>query len=63
LTITAVLFTVLEGERWEKIFHDFGGYAMMPLAVAAVVAELWLLAKLTALPGKEEAIIVTRQRG
>jgi exosortase len=63
LTITAVFFTVLEGEHWEKIFHDFGGYAMMPLALAAVVAELWLLAKLTALPGKEEAIIVTRQRG
>jgi exosortase len=63
LTITAVFFTVLKGEHWEKIFHDFGGYAMMPLAVAAVVAELWLLAKLTALPGKEEAIIVTRHRG
>ncbi len=60
LAITAVFFTVLEGEHWEKIFHDFGGYAMMPLALAAVVAELWLLAKLTTLPMKEEAIIITR---
>jgi len=34
---------------------------MMPLALAAVVAELWLLAKLTTLPTQEEAIIITRQ--
>jgi len=63
LAITAVFFTVLEGEHWEKIFHDFGGYAMMPLALATIVAELWLLAKLTTLPDKEEAIIITRQMG
>jgi exosortase len=62
LAITALFFTVLEGEYWEKIFHDFGGYAMMPLALAAVVGELWLLAKLTVLPVKEKAIIITRQR-
>ena len=61
LAITAVFFTILEGEYWEKIFHDFGGYAMMPLALAAVVGELWLLAKLTVLPTKEKAIIITRQ--
>ena len=61
LAITAVFFTVLEGKHWEKIFHDFGGYAMMPLALAVVVAELWLLAKLTVLPTKEEAIIITRR--
>ena len=61
LAITAAFFTVLEGEHWEKIFHDFGGYAMMPLALAAVVAELWLLAKLTTLPDREKAIIIKRQ--
>ena len=63
LTITAVFFTVLEGEHWEQIFHDFGGYAMMPLALAAIVAELWLLAKLTTLPVEDEAMIITRQSG
>jgi len=63
LTITAVFFTILEGEHWEKLFHDFGGYAMMPLALAAMVAELWLLKKLTTLPDKEESIIITRQMG
>jgi len=61
LAITAVFFTVLEGDYWETIFHDFGGYAMMPLALAAVIGELWLLTKLTMLPGKEEAIIIKRQ--
>ena len=61
LAITAIAFTLLSGEHWEKIFHDFGGYAMMPLALAAVVGELWLLAKLTTLPTREEAVIITRQ--
>lgn len=61
LTITAIAFTMIEGERWEEIFHDFGGYAMMPLAIAMVVAELWLLRKLTTAPTRQEAIIVTRQ--
>ncbi|MHC4573525.1 MAG: exosortase [Planctomycetota bacterium] len=60
LTITALAFTVLHGEYWERIFHDFGGYAMMPLALAAVVAELWLLVKLTRLPPtKEKPIMAT----
>ncbi|MBN2593717.1 MAG: exosortase/archaeosortase family protein, partial [Sedimentisphaerales bacterium] len=63
LAVTAIFFTILEGEYWEQIFHDFGGYAMMPLALAVVVGELWLLAKLTVLPTEEKAIIITRQGG
>jgi len=61
LAITAITLTVLGGEHWEKIFHDFGGYAMMPLALGIVVTELWLLTKLTTLPTEEQAIIVARQ--
>jgi len=61
LTVTAIVFTVLSGEYWERMFHDFGGYAMMPLALGAIITELWLLTKLTTLPTKEEVIIVTRQ--
>jgi len=61
LTVTAIAFTVLSGEYWERMFHDFGGYAMMPLALGAIITELWLLTKLTTLPTKEEVIIVTRQ--
>lgn len=63
LVVTAIFFTILKGEYWEKLFHDFGGYAMMPLALAVIVGELWLLAKLTVLPSEEKAIIITRQRG
>jgi hypothetical protein len=33
------------------------------LALAAIVAELWLVAKLTTLPTKEEAIVITRRNG
>lgn len=62
LTITALAFTILSGEYWEVIFHDFGGYAMMPLALALVVVEFWLLTKLTTLPTREEAIIITQQK-
>ncbi len=60
LTITSIAFTMLKGERWEQIFHDFGGYAMMPLALAAVVAEMWLLKKLTTAPVQQRAIVITR---
>jgi exosortase len=59
LAITAIAFTVLEGEYWEKVFHDFGGYAMMPLALAIIVGEFWFLAKLTMAP-KENTIVVIK---
>lgn len=60
LTITAIAFTLVSGEYWEKVFHDFGGYAMMPLALAIVVLELWILAKLTTPPTEEKTIVITR---
>jgi exosortase len=59
LTITALAFTVLNAEHWEPIFHDFGGYAMMPLALAAVIGELWLLTKLTTPTTKKIPAIIT----
>jgi exosortase len=61
LTLTAIAFTILSGEQWEKIFHDFGGYAMMPLALAIVVAELWLLARLFTPPLKQQTITIRRR--
>lgn len=61
LTITAIAFTLVSGEYWEKVFHDFGGYAMMPLALAIVVLELWILARLTMPPTEEETMVITRQ--
>lgn len=61
LTLTSIAFTMIKGEKWDELFHDFGGYAMMPLALAAVVGELWLLKKLTTPPVQREAIVITRQ--
>jgi exosortase len=61
LTITAIAFTVVSGEYWEKLFHDWGGYAMMPLALAAVVAEFWILMKLTTPAAQQQEIVITRQ--
>lgn len=60
LTITAIAFTMLSGEYWEKIFHDFGGYAMMPLALGMVVFELWLLTRITIAPLKKQAVLANR---
>ncbi len=57
LTITAIAFTILSGEYWEKVFHDFGGYAMMPVALAMVVLELWLLQKIVTVPTEKQIIV------
>ncbi len=62
LTITAIAFTILKGENWEQLFHDFGGYAMMPLALTMMVGELWLLAQLTMPPAEIEPEVITRRR-
>jgi exosortase len=62
LTVTALALTKLSNQFWDDMFHDFGGYAMMPLALAVVVGELWLLTRLTTLPGTEETIVITRQK-
>ncbi|HPS55244.1 MAG TPA: exosortase [Sedimentisphaerales bacterium] len=61
LVITSICFTMLKGEHWERIFHDFGGYAMMPLALVFMVFELFLLRKLTTLPTEDEAVVITRK--
>jgi exosortase len=61
LVITAIAFTFVKGDYWEKIFHDFGGYAMVPLALAAVIGEFWLLRRLTVLPAERKAVIILRQ--
>ena len=61
LTLTAVAFTMLSGEKWEKIFHDFGGYAMVPLALAAVILELKLLSILTVVPAEPPSQVFMRR--
>jgi exosortase len=61
LTITAIVFTMISGENLEKFFHDFGGYLMMPLALALVIFELWLLTVLTTVSEeKQQQVIINR---
>ncbi|MCC7292829.1 MAG: exosortase/archaeosortase family protein [Phycisphaerales bacterium] len=44
---TAWLLLATDGSKAvETFFHDFAGYAMMPIAVVLLVAELWLMSKL-----------------
>ncbi len=60
LTITSIAFTLIEGEDWEMLFHDFGGYAMMPLALGIIIFELWLLARLFVKPILVQEQIIRR---
>ena len=60
LTITAIAFTILNGEHWENIFHDFGGYAMMPLAIGAIVFEFWFLTKITTVPARKQVVTANK---
>jgi exosortase len=53
LAITAIAFTKLDSQRWEGAFHDYGGLAMMPLALGIVVFELWLLSNIVIETEKE----------
>jgi len=62
LTVTAIAFTILTGDHWEKLFHDFGGYAMMPLALAMVVGELWLLRRLTTPQTEVQPEVIARRK-
>jgi exosortase len=43
---TAIAFTLFDAHSWEAVFHDFGGYVMMPIALALIIVELWFLKKL-----------------
>ncbi len=62
LIITAIAFTYLDTQQWEKTFHDFGGLAMMPLALGIIVAELWLLKNLFLKPDTDKETMVIRKR-
>jgi exosortase len=62
LTATAIAFTLIKGQYWPKMFHDFGGYAMMPVALAMVVGEFWILTLLTTAPDQTRRTVVIRRR-
>ncbi len=60
LAVTAIAFTMITGDSWEQVFHDFGGYAMMPLALGIVVSELWIFSKLTIEPTEDIPLVIRR---
>jgi exosortase len=46
LVLTSAALTIFQGHFWEQTFHDFGGYAMMPLAIVLAIIEFWVLSEL-----------------
>ncbi len=46
LTATAIAFDADYGPQVNQWFHDFGGLAMMPLALLILAGEMWLFSKI-----------------
>lgn len=46
LVVTCLLYLLISNEAGKSFFHDFAGLTMMPLAVAILLAELWIMSKL-----------------
>lgn len=47
VTVTAAAYGAMSNDwQWQTYFHDAAGFAMMPVALAIIVLELWLLSKL-----------------
>jgi exosortase len=46
LVATAALYATASSSFAERFFHDFAGLTMMPVAVAILIGELWLMKKL-----------------
>jgi exosortase len=62
LTVTAMLYRVIENENVRDMIHSSAGYAMMPLALAFVLGEFWLLKQLTAPPIPMEPAVIVRRK-
>jgi exosortase len=65
ITLTALLFeiahqwpTVMSKETADKVFHDFAGLLMMPLALLLLWAEMALISKLMLQPLTDRTIVL-----
>ncbi len=56
LVITSIAFTLISGDEWENLFHDFGGFAMMPLAILLVVLEIGFMNIITVNEGQKDIV-------
>ena len=54
LAVTSIAFTLIDVQKWAQAFHDYGGFAMMPIAIAIIFAELWFLKNIFVKPEKAE---------
>jgi exosortase/archaeosortase family protein len=50
ITITGALHGVGMGKAADVFFHDIAGWFMMPLALALLALELWILGRLFVVP-------------
>jgi len=63
LALTSIAFLYLEVEVWEKAFHDYGGLAMMPLALGIILLEMWFFSRLIIGPeGAAQSSIISRKK-
>ena len=62
LTVTAILYKIFEDQHVRDLIHSSAGYAMMPVALALVVGEFWLLRRLSAPPMQIEPAVIMRRK-
>ena len=59
ITVTGVLYQVADSEFAERVFHDWAGLVMMPMAMAMLYAEQYILANVF-LPEFEGPAVINR---
>ena len=62
VTGTAMAYQSLGSEVAHKLFHDLAGWLMMPLAVAMLLGELWILSRLLVAPPDRDVVPVGSRR-
>lgn len=65
ITVTALVYQQMGAEMGEAVFHDLAGWLMMPLGLAFLGLELWLLNRLLIEPppsAPKLVVEVTQQR-
>jgi exosortase len=59
ITATGVLQELVSPEVAQKVFHDYGGWLMMPLALGMLAAVLWALRRLLVVPPEVRPLAVS----
>jgi exosortase/archaeosortase family protein len=61
ITVTGMLYQVASSEIAEMVFHDLAGWFMMPMALAMLYGEQYLLAKLMVVEDEADTIAIGLQ--